>query len=540
MVKSKAARSGGRKFFSGVVVLTAATFVVKAIGAFFKIPMLGLVGIEGMGYFNAAYHVFGLLLTVSTAGLPVALSILVSRNAAEGKFLSCRRDYRTALSLFGVIGAVCSLVLYVFAEPIASFMALPRAALALRTVAPTILLATVTGSVRGYFQGFEIMYPTALSEVIEAVGKLFLGLGFAKWGIEVGRAPYEVAALAILGITAGEFAAMLYLVISEMLFERRLSASSEGEKLTQRREVALRLLAIALPVTLSSAVLSLTSLFDTLIIPSSLILAGKTEQEALNLYSTYTSLCLPMFGFPTAFITPLSMALVPAVASAAKRGDRETEGRVVSSALRLTGIFALPCTFGMAVLARPILETVYGSAEGAVDVAAPLLAILSASVFFSGLMTVSNSMLQSYGKEMLPIISLATGAAVKVASELILVRIPQVGIYGAPISTFLCSTAVMAVNFYFLGRTLSVSLKPLKIFLPAVFSSALAGLFAIAAYRILGDLLGVRLGTLLSILLTALFYAVFVLKSGALPKEEILMFPFGEKLCGFLKKIRLI
>ena len=531
----------GKRFFSGVVILSVATLIVKAIGVFFKIPMIALIGLEGMGYFNAAYHFFSLLMTVSTAGLPVALSILVSRDNAGGNISNVRRDFRVSLCIFGVCGAVFSVMMFFVSDSLAEAMQIDKTALCLRAVAPAVFCITVSGAIRGYFQGFEIMYPTAISEVMEAVGKLCFGLSFALYAINKGYEPYVVAAYAIAGLTLGVILSMVYLVINKLFFERRLSKHSKRTLPTEStRSVAVSLCKTALPITLSSAVLSLTTLFDTMIIPSALMNSGFNSDVSFNLYSTYTNLAVPMFGFPTAFMIPLSLSLVPAVVAAAKKNDGAAEQRVMNSSFRLCGIMALPCTFGLAVMSEPILKMMFSSQTDAISIAAPLLSILSASIFFSGLMTVSNSMLQAYGHQMLPIASLAVGAVVKVASEWILVSVPGINIYGAPISTFLCTTTIMVMNFGFLARVTGNKVAPIKIFLPTLLCAAFSAVAPIISYRLMYPVMHQALATILSILVTAIIYALLVIKSGALPTSELLLFPFGEKLCGILKKIKLI
>jgi stage V sporulation protein B len=228
------------------------------------------------------------------------------------------------------------------------------------------------------------------------------------------------------------------------------------------------------------------------------------------------------------------------VVSAARIKDGDAEQRVMNSSFRLCGIMALPCTFGLAVMAEPILQMMFSSQSDAIPIAAPLLSILSASIFFSGLMTVSNSMLQAYGHQMMPIASLAVGALVKVLSEWLLVSIPEINIYGAPISTFLCTTAIMMMNFGFLAKVTGNKVAPIKVFLPTLICSALSATVPIIAYHFLYPIMHQALATIVSILMTAIFYALLVIKSGALPTSELLLFPFGERLCGVLRKLKLI
>ena len=199
-------------FFSGFAVLTLSMLLVKAIGALFKIPMIKYVGIEGMGYFNAAYHFYSLLMTVSTAGLPVALSILISGDLSARNICGVKNDYRCAVRMFCTIGAVFSLLMLIFSERIAVFLGIPNTKYCLAAVSPAVLFVTVSGAVRGYFQGYGIMTPTAISQVVESLGKLLLGLGLAFFAIRKNKPPYIVAAYAIFGLTLGLLISAIYLI----------------------------------------------------------------------------------------------------------------------------------------------------------------------------------------------------------------------------------------------------------------------------------------------------------------------------------------
>ncbi len=533
----EAVRETKGRFLSGVMILSLSTVIVKAIGVFFKIPLLNLIGIEGMGYFNAAYHFFGLLMTLSSAGLPLALSISVSSDLSCGDITRVEEDFRIARLSFGTLSALLSILLFAFSGNISRLLGIPKAKDAIILVSPAVLLSTFTGSVRGYFQGHQMMSPTAISEIIEATGKLCFGLGLATIALKLGKPPEEVAAYAIFGITLGVFASALFLSIYRMLFLRKNGFKRKSANGRDKSRIFSEILTASLPITLGSALLSLTSLLDTLIIPHSLMDSGLSPENALIHYSTYTNLAVPMYSLPISLLLPLSSALVPAVVKQSMRLDRAGEESIIKGALRLTGLIALPSAFGLASLSLPILKTVYGEGQNATELAAPLLTLLSASVFFSGLMTVTNGMLHAYGERGKTILSLAIGASAKIISERLLVSVPKIGIYGAPVSTFLCLGSVVLLNFAFLSETLGYRIRPLGLFLPSLFCSFLAGGCALISYTALLRFMPLRLATLLSIALTAVLYIVFVLKSGALPTEELLRFRRGERLCGLLKKI---
>jgi len=527
-------------FFSGVAVLTVSTLIVKAIGALFKIPMIKYIGIDGMGYFNAAYHFYSLLMTISTAGLPVALSILISRDLAQNNLRSVKKDYGCAIVLFCSFGALFSLLMLVLSERIACMLGIPDTKYCLAAVSPAVFFVTVSGAVRGYFQGHGIMTPTAVSQVTESVGKLFCGLGLALYALKKGKPPHIVAAYAIFGLTLGLLLSALYLLLAKKRHDKKNKSAVSFEAYAGVRETLATLIKTALPVTLSSSVLSLTALLDTLVIPNALMRSGIDSHTALNLYSTYTNLALPLFAFPTAFITPVSLVLVPASSAATGIGDKSRRDEVLASSFRLCACMMLPCAFGMGVLARPILEFVFSGESAAISVGADLLSVLSVSVFLSGLITVSNAMLQSCGRQMKPIISLALGAAVKLLCELAFVSLPTVNIYGAPISTFFCSFTVVAVNLYFLAKETDGSFSPTRLFLRPVISSALAGGFALFCYRFLPDACPDAVRLLTSVALTALFYIIISLRTGAVLREDVLIMPKGEKIYSLLKVIKLI
>jgi len=527
-------------FFSGVAVLTVSALLVKAIGALFKIPMLKYIGIEGMGYFNAAYHFYSLLMTVSTAGLPVALSILISRSLAHRDVSAVRRHYRCAFTLFCSLGALFSLLMLVFAERIAILLGIPNTKYCLYAVSPAVFFVTVSGAVRGYFQGYGIMNPTALSQVIEALGKLILGLGFAIYAKSKGYPPYVIAAYAIFGLTLGLLLSALYLLLAKRIHVRKNNDFTNESTRTDIKGTYSAIIKTALPVTLSSAVLSLTTLLDTLVIPTALMRSGMDEYTSLSLYSTYTNLALPLFAFPTAFITPISLVLVPAAATAEGKRDYEHRNSVFDSSLRLCAVMILPCAFGIGVLSQPILSLIFSGESAATAIGARLLSVLSVSIFFSGLMTVSNAMLQSCSKQKYPVLSLAIGAAVKLVSEAILVSLPAVNIYGAPISTFLCSLSVIAVNFHFLSRLNQSDLSPMKLFMRPLLCAALSGLVALVAYSLLSRALTPVPSLFLSVAITAVAYALMSLKAGAVPKEDIRFLPGGERIYKAFEALKLI
>lgn len=516
---------------SGVAVLSLSTVIVKIVGALFKIPMIKYVGIEGMGYFNAAYHFYVMLMTLSTSGLPVALSIIISRKIAVGDKVGAARIYRAACIAFCTLGGIFSLLMMAFSGGISYLLGIKNARYCLMAVSPAVLFISISGAVRGYFQGFGIMTHTAISQVIESVGKLVFGLCFALIGIKRGREPYIVAAYAIFGLTLGIIISALYLLTAKRIYERKHGMVFYNVRLDS--EAFSSLISTALPITLASAILSLISLLDTMLIPNMLIHSGMDEHTSLTLYSTYTNLALPIFALPSSFISSVALVIVPAASSASAEGEsgKRRLSEVTEFSMKLCGMLTLPCAFGMAVLAYPMLALVFSSEMGMIKIASRLLVVLSPSVFFSGMLTVTNSMLQSCSRQKIPITSLAIGGIIKLICEVLLVSLPTVGIYGAPISSLVCSVTVVTINICSIAKLGGYTASPIKQFLPSMMAAALCGIGAQASYMMLSvHNTGVIIPLICSIATGGMIYLAALLLLGVLTKEEIKSFPLGSKI----------
>jgi len=527
-----------KSFIGGVAVLTASTAVVKIIGLFYKIPMIYLVGVEGMAYFLAAYHIYTLLFTLSTAGLPIAVSILVSRCRASGNFAGGESVYRIASLLFTTVGAIFTAVLYACAEPIASLIDIKEAADCIRAVAPSLLFVSMGSAVKGYFQGCQNMRPTAVSQIIESVGKLGLGLLFTKLAISRGMPLPKIAAAAIMGLSAGVIISTLYLFACRM--KTKKENYSFGSEYSGRK-ILKELLAISAPITVGSAVISITSLIDTALISSRLQSAGYASSVANAMYSSYGNLSIPIFNLIPAFMAPIAISMAPTVADAASRGDKNKERQLLDSSFKLCGMIAIPSSVGIAVFSNEILKLIFPSEINATSVAAPLLTLLGPAVFFSCLITLTNAALQAYGKASRPIISMAVGAILKMIAEYVLVGDPRVGIFGAPISTLICDVCIVAFNMYYMGKytcgTGKLSGLFGKSFVSAVISSLIVSLFAMVLLK--QSSIGKYI--VLPVVVTdAFLYLLLIIKTGALNKQEVELLPSGRKIYKILNKIKLL
>ena len=556
------AKNSKNLFFSGVLILTLSNLIVKVLGALLKVPLASesLLGNRGIGYYQAAYEIYVWFYTVSTVGLPIAVSIMISGARAKGRFNGSKRMFKVIFAVFLTIGIVGTALMAGLYKVFANQYQQPIEWCIL-VISPTLLLVCLSSAFRGYFQGHQSMTPTAISEVIEAVGKFALGIFFAKFALDRGYPIHIVAAYALVGLTVGTGLGMLYLFITKLFFkEERYNASleieEEDETLTPTKQIIKTLFMIGIPITISSSVMSLTNVIDGMILSTRLQDLGYTEELTAALFGNYKAYAVTMFNLPPALIYPISASIVPLLSRAvAAKDDRLVKG-TMNSSLKIAAIISLPCAFGMSALAKPLLGILFKD-EFAVDAATPLLAVLAPSIFFLSMLSITNSFLQAHGHQHLPIISMVSGAVVKLLTTFLLISIigSSIGspgaiidldkcpaeyrtvMFAAPIGTFLCYLVTMLVNFFFVAKYVP---KIRKIFVKPFVSALVCSGAAFLVYNYLPIAGHSLIKTILAILTAMIVYfaMIFILK--ALDKDDVLLLPKGEKIYSLLHKIKFV
>lgn len=465
-----------RTFMSGVLILTVSTVLVKIIGLAYKIPLLYLLGAEGMGYFNSAYEIYALLCGISTTGMPVAVSMLISAANKRGDVACADGVYRTSSALMISKGVIFAGALAVLAEPISIAIGNHEAYPAILAISPALLFTCASGAVRGYFQGHRNMLPTAVSQLAEAGGKLVFGVVFAALSLRAGARIYTAAAMGILGVSLGSLLSALYLVLRKRAEGRAHRAASH------RGRHFWELLRISLPITLSSTLMGASRLVDIALIMQRLQSIGISASDANKIYGSYTTLALPVFGLIPAFIPPITESLIPRLSAAVIASDREEQERSLSGAYRLTVFLAMPAGMGIVLYSEEIISLLFSSDPAAVSIAAPLLSVLGASVLMSCIVTTSSAVLQSYGRVVLPIIALGVGAVVKAVSAYLLIGNADVAALGAPISTLLFNMAVVLIDMVLVKRVTRCRIGALAIAVKPLVASVIALLTSYALY----------------------------------------------------------
>ncbi len=544
-------RSGGQKqntFFGGAAILAAGILIVKLIGMFYKIPLTNVIGAQGNTDFANAYNIYVVLLTISTAGLPVALSKLVSEANAQGRRNQVRRTFQLAMGMFLILGAVSFIIMYFKADWLAGMMHDTKAVHGIKALAPAVVCVGCLAALRGYSQGHMNMTPTSVSQIIEAACKLAIGLPLAWWLISKLERPPEIAAAgAITGVTVGTMVALVYMTVSFLM--TRSEDSRRTRDIPDSTGTIIRdILRIAIPITLSSSMVGIVNVIDASLVQGQLqrvllenpdswtmyvnfvdfaplesalnawketlagapatmaALSAQVDQElaaqvaqsaAQELHTTLESLSRTLYGnyygalniynLPASLMTAITASVIPAVSGALARRDKRGASRVAGSSLRITALLACPMGVGLLVLGEPIIRLLYPKLEA--GLAGPLLSALGVAAVFVCLMLVCNSIIQAYGFVNVPILVMVGGGVVKIFANYNAVAMPRVGIYGAPLGNILCFGLCLLLDLIIIARAVPRHPRYLDVFLKPMIASAAMGAAAWAVYGLASKVL---------------------------------------------------
>lgn len=540
-------RISGQKqntFFGGAAILAVGILVVKLIGMFYKIPLVNIIGEQGNTDFTNAYNIYAVLLTISTAGLPVAVSKLVSEASALGRHNQMRKTFRVSMLLFLSLGLISFLVMYFKADTLAAMMNDTKAAAGIKALAPAVVCVGCLAAFRGYSQGHSDMAPTSISQIIEALCKLVIGLSLAYWLIQAGQPAHVAAAGAITGVTVGTVVALAYMLLSYG-FGRAREPRLSRDMPDGAGSILKDILRIAIPITLSSSMVGIVTVIDSSLVqgqlqralvedPASWALyadfvdfgalenalntwketlaagaaanmASLTQQMALEappaaaqalsdavqdvsrtLYGNYGG-ALNIYNLPTSLMAAITASVIPAVSGALARRDRRGSAKITGSALRITALLAFPMGVGLFVMGQPIMRLLFTKLNP--DLAGPLLSTLGLATVFVCMMLVCNSILQAHGFVNLPVLVMVLGGVLKIVTNYNLVVRPEVGIFGAPAGNILCFGLCLALDLLIISRVIPKRPRYLPIFVKPLAASALMGGAAWVVYRVLARLL---------------------------------------------------
>ncbi len=531
-------RRRGSGLCGGVAFLTVSGILSKVLGFAYKVPLNTLLGDE-MASVNAAAALFAVLYTATAAGIPGALSLSIAEAVASGNRARIKRLFDKTLSSLLFVGFALSLALLLFAHPIARLSGDAGGFLCTVAIAPALFFTAATGVLRGFFQGFSRLVPTAVSALFEALGKTVFGVFLAFIALNAfGRSHAVAAALSVFGITLGIVAGTVYLAVR---YRREGGALLSSVPLapSARAERGKSIFRVALPITVTAVLMSLSSFLDAGMMRP--LLSAYFGDEALGkaLYSDYSTGVLTLYNMPLVLVSPIATALIPYVSGKLSSAQRERASGVVSSAMKLTLLVILPAALGLSAFSYPILAFVFRSDALLAQNVGGALSLLAPSLALSALITLSTAVLQGAGKEGMPILSLGLGILVKVC--LMPPLVAALGTPGIPLATVAFYAVACGANLIFLYRTMRVRLPLWDGVLRPLLCSGGAVLLARGGYRWLCLHLSDTLSLFLAIAMAAVLYLSFLLVFRALGERELAFLPRGggkisKILRPFLKK----
>lgn len=512
-----------KSFVAGAALLAIIGLIVKGIGAVFRIPLGAIIGAVGMANYQAAYPVYAALVVISTAGLPTAISRMVSERVSVGDYKGAHKVFMTAFKVLLVIGVVTTAVMLLISKSIAIGVKVPTAYLSLMMIAPALLFVSILSAYRGYFQGLQMMWPTAFSQLIEQVVKLAAGLYLANLlyprGVEWG------AAGALIGITLSEIVALLFVMGIYQGKRRELREKREllpNPAYQAKRSIPMDLLVIALPIALGGCIMPAINIADTAIVTRSLMAIGYTEGAAQASFGVLTGFVNPLINMPAVLSLALCMSLVPAISAARAQKNQELVSRRSAMGLKLSLLVGLPSAVGIYILAGPIMNMLYGQSlkPDEMLLGTELLQTLSIGVFFLTLLQTMTGILQGAGHQFVPLFNLLIGAVVKVVLSIVLIE--KIGVQGAAIGTAACYGIAALLNTVSMIRYTKPKVHMVSGLLMPLLASAAMGMVAYFLYNYLAVSMDNIKAVLISIVAAVIVYFGVLVITGGLRKSDLM------------------
>ena len=471
----------------GATVLGITGLICKIIAVLYRIPLAWLIGEQGLGTFQLVFPTYNLLLTISSAGLPVAISRIVSYNLAKGDVRNTKRTFKHALVILTIVGIVGTLLMIALRTFLSDRVGDPLTAAGFVAIAPSVAIVCIMSAFRGYIQGQQNMKPTAISQLIEQIGKIVIALPLAYLGSRIGATGPEdinigyAAAGALLGTSVSELFALAFMFF--VYYRRRYALDTIRQNdevpLLRWRQINRNLLNLAIPITIGACIIPLASFIDSGMIVHRLVDgAGFLREDARAMYGRFSGYVITLINVPTALALAISMSMVPAISANVARGDDHAVRRSTYAGLRMAFLIGLPCSFGMSILAKPILAMVYKfSSPEALNQTAQLLSFSGFTVILFTVVQATSGILQGLHKQKIPMYTLLVGVFFKVLINYTLIAMPSVNILGASIGSLICYAVSMVPNLYYVHKYTKLKWDPWNIFVKPLFVSGLmAGL----------------------------------------------------------------
>lgn len=546
--------SSKTNFLAQGTILVIASFVAKAIGMIYRIPLTHILGDDGNGYYSTANEIYTIILMISSFSLPLAVSRLVAEREYAGEVKNSYKVLICSLRFAAVTGGILSILTFLLGGVITKYvMGVELASYALRVLAPAIFLFALTGVLRGFFQGHGTMVPTAVSQIIEQIINAIVSVAGAyvmlQYGLKLGEKKGDAelgTALAAAGGTFGTVAsvgvALLFMIVIYLGYRNGFKRRMKKDK-TRRREsdraIYRAITYTILPIVLSTLVYNISTIIDQGVFNHILAVMGFTQKQYATVWGIYSGKFRVLMNVPLSIASCLAPSVVPALTEAMANNDLREAGLRTRDTIRYTMVFTIPCAVGMAALARPIMMMLYGNNDS-LALAAGIMQSGALLTVLLALSTLTTGILQGLGEMQAPLVHAATAVAIHLGFLVLFVVKFKWNIYGVVYANIIFGLIICLLNARSIRKKLHYRQEIKKTFLVPVIAAGVMGIAAYLVHRVFNLFAGNTISTILAVCVGAVVYGICLVKLGGILEREIRRLPKGDLLADLLIRLNIL
>ena len=546
--------SSKTNFLAQGTILVIASFVAKAIGMIYRIPLTHILGDDGNGYYSTANEIYTIILMISSFSLPLAVSRLVAEREYAGEVKNSYKVLICSLRFAAVTGGILSILTFLLGGVITKYvMGVELASYALRVLAPAIFLFALTGVLRGFFQGHGTMVPTAVSQIIEQIINAIVSVAGAyvmlQYGLKLGEKKGDAelgTALAAAGGTFGTVAsvgvALLFMIVIYLGYRNGFKRRMKKDK-TRRREsdraIYRAITYTILPIVLSTLVYNISTIIDQGVFNHILAGMGFTQKQYATVWGIYSGKFRVLMNVPLSIASCLAPSVVPALTEAMANNDLREAGLRTRDTIRYTMVFTIPCAVGMAALARPIMMMLYGNNDS-LALAAGIMQSGALLTVLLALSTLTTGILQGLGEMQAPLVHAATAVAIHLGFLVLFVVKFKWNIYGVVYANIIFGLIICLLNARSIRKKLHYRQEIKKTFLVPVVAAGVMGIAAYLVHRVFNLFAGNTISTILAVCVGAVVYGICLVKLGGILEREIRRLPKGDLLADLLIRLNIL
>lgn len=546
--------SSKTNFLAQGTILVIASFVAKAIGMIYRIPLTHILGDDGNGYYSTANEIYTIILMISSFSLPLAVSRLVAEREYAGEVKNSYKVLICSLRFAAVTGGILSILTFLLGGVITKYvMGVELASYALRVLAPAIFLFALTGVLRGFFQGHGTMVPTAVSQIIEQIINAIVSVAGAyvmlQYGLKLGEKKGDAelgTTLAAAGGTFGTVAsvgvALLFMIVIYLGYRNGFKRRMKKDK-TRRREsdraIYRAITYTILPIVLSTLVYNISTIIDQGVFNHILAGMGFTQKQYATVWGIYSGKFRVLMNVPLSIASCLAPSVVPALTEAMANNDLREAGLRTRDTIRYTMVFTIPCAVGMAALARPIMMMLYGNNDS-LALAAGIMQSGALLTVLLALSTLTTGILQGLGEMQAPLVHAATAVAIHLGFLVLFVVKFKWNIYGVVYANIIFGLIICLLNARSIRKKLHYRQEIKKTFLVPVIAAGVMGIAAYLVHRVFNLFAGNTISTILAVCVGAVVYGICLVKLGGILEREIRRLPKGDLLADLLIRLNIL